>query len=297
MPDLVRIATRSSSLAMIQAREVGENLGRPYELVEISTRGDQAAGPLTEIGGKGLFTADLEEALRRREVSLAVHSAKDLPIDLPEDMIIAAAGRREDPRDALVARVPLEKLPEGARFGTSSLRRAAQVRAARADVQILPLRGNVRTRLARLDRGDFDAVVLAMAGLKRLGSDERLAAIIWPFEVEQFVPAAGQGALAVECLASDAEARELAAAANDPGSAAALAAERAVVAALGASCRSALGVYIRPEANTWRGTAMAAPSDGGKILRLDAEAPTAERVAEELARELDQAGAAQMLQS
>jgi len=299
MRDLVRIATRSSPLAMIQAREVGENLGRPYELVEISTSGDQAAGPLTEIGGKGLFTAELEDALRRGEVSLAVHSAKDLPIDLPEDMVIAAVPRREDPRDALVSPGggPLAELPGSARVGTSSLRRAAQVCATRGDVQILPLRGNVQTRLAKLDRGDFDAVVLAMAGLTRLGSDERLAEIIWPFEVEQFVPAAGQGALAVECLASDAEARELAAAVNDPDSAAALAAERAVVAALGASCRSALGVYIRPEANTWRGTAMAAPSDGGTILRLAAEAPTAEQVAGELTRELHQAGAAQMLQS
>ena len=299
MPDFVRIATRSSSLAMIQAREVGEDLGRPYELIEISTRGDHVAGPLTEIGGKGLFTAELEDALRRGEVSLAVHSAKDLPIDLPEDMVIAAVPRREDPRDALVSPGgrALAELPQAARVGTSSLRRAAQVRATRGDVQILPLRGNVQTRLARLDRGDFDGVVLAMAGLKRLGSDERLAEIIWPFEVEQFVPAAGQGALAVECLASEAEARELAAAVNDPASAAALAAERAVVAALGASCQSALGVYIRPEAGLWRGTAMAAPSDGGRILRLAAEAPTPEQVAGELTRELHQAGAAQMLQS
>ena len=299
MPDLVRIATRSSSLAMIQAREVGEDLGRPYELVELSTRGDQAAGPLTEIGGKGLFTADLEDALRRGEVSLAVHSAKDLPIDLPEDMVIAAAGRREDPRDALVGPGggALAELPRAARVGTSSLRRAAQVCAARGDVQILPLRGNVQTRLARLDRGDFDAVVLAMAGLKRLAVADELASKLRPLPVEQFVPAAGQGALAVECLASDAKARELAAAVNDPDSAAALAAERAVVAALGASCRSALGVYIRPEAGLWRGTAMAAPSDGGKILRLTAEAPTAEQVAGELARELHQAGAVEILRS
>lgn len=296
MPDFVRIATRTSSLAMIQARELGEGLGRPYELIEISTRGDQAAGPLTEIGGKGLFTAELEDALRRGQVSLAVHSAKDLPIALPEDMVIAAVPRREDPRDALVARAPLEKLPEGARFGTSSARRAAQLRAIRPGIRVEPLRGNVYTRLQRL-RKDMDGVVLAMAGLKRLGSDERLAEIIWPFEVEQFVPAAGQGALAVECLASDAEARELAAAANDPDSAAALAAERAVVAALGAGCRSALGVYIRPEAGLWRGTAMAAPPDGGKILRLTAEAPTAEKVADELTRELRQAGAARLLGS
>ena len=297
MPDFVRIATRSSSLAMIQAREVGEDLGRPYELIEISTRGDHATEPLTEIGGKGLFTAELEDALRRGEVSLAVHSAKDLPIDLPEDMVIAAVPRREDPRDALVARVPLEKLPEGARFGTSSLRRAAQVCATRGDVQILPLRGNVRTRLAKLDRGDFDAVVLAVAGLKRLAVADELADKLRPLPVEQFVPAAGQGALAVECLASDAEARELAAAVNDPDSAAALAAERAVVAALGASCRSAFGVYIRPEARTWRGTAMAAPPDGRKILRLAAEAPTPEQVAGELTRELHQAGAVEILRS
>jgi hydroxymethylbilane synthase len=299
MPDFVRIATRSSSLAMIQAREVGEALGRPYELVEISTRGDHAAGPLTEIGGKGLFTAELEDALRRGEVGLAVHSAKDLPIDLPEDMAIAAVGRREDPRDALVSAggEGLAELPQAARVGTSSLRRAAQACAARGDVQILPLRGNVQTRLAKLDRGDFDAVVLAMAGLKRLAVADELAGKLWPLPVEQFVPAAGQGALAVECLASNAEARELASAVNDPDSAAALAAERAVVAALGASCRSALGVYIRPGANTWRGIAMAAPSDGGKILRLAAETPTAEQVAGELIRQLHQAGAAKMLES
>ena len=299
MPDLVRIATRSSSLATIQARGVGEALGRPYELVKLSTRGDKAAEPLTEIGGKGLFTADLEDALRCGDVSLAVHSAKDLPVELPEDMIIAAVPPREDPRDALVGPGggELAELPREARVGTSSLRRAVQVSAIREDVQILPLRGNVRTRLARLDRGDFDAVVLAVAGLKRLAVADELAGRLRPMPVEQFVPAAGQGALAVECLASDAEARELAAAVNHPESAAALAAERAVVAALGASCRSALGVYIRPEANTWRGTAMAAPPDGGEILRLTAEAPTAELVAQELTRELHRAGAAQMLQS
>jgi hydroxymethylbilane synthase len=282
--DPLRIATRGSPLALAQARAVAEAMPVPAELVPISTRGDRARGPLTEAGGKGLFTAELEAALRGGKVHLAVHSAKDLPAVMADDLVIAAVPVRQDPRDALVSASGggLADLPASPRVGTGSPRRAAQVLAARPDARILPLRGNVGTRVRKLREGRFEAIVLAMAGVIRLGLAEDLAGMIWPLAAEDFVPAAGQGALAVQCLAADAWTREILAHVNDPASQAALLAERAVIRGLGADCRAAVGVHVWPQAQTWRGLAAAPAREGKVLLRLSGEGASADEVAARL---------------
>ncbi len=293
----LRIATRSSRLAMAQARLVGDALPVAVELVCISTRGDRARGTLSEIGGKGLFTAELEAALRRGEVQLAVHSAKDLPAEMSEGTIIAAVPGREDARDAVVSAdgAPLADLPRDARVGTSSLRRAAQALAIRPDLKLCPLRGNVETRVRKLREGECEAVILAMAGLNRLGLSGQLAGRLRPLPVEQFVPAAGQGALAVECLAADRATREVLSAVNDAQAAAAVSAEREVVRRLGATCRSAVGVHVWPEGPDWRGVAIAADAGGERIVRAEARSATAGEVADDLHARLTDAGAAEVL--
>ncbi|MFW6133630.1 MAG: hydroxymethylbilane synthase, partial [Planctomycetota bacterium] len=212
----IRLGTRRSALARAQADIVATALRRAWpeatvETLVFSTRGDARSGPLREVGGKGLFCTALEDALRDGRVDLAVHSAKDLPAKLDGDMVLAAVPVRGDPRDALVSPqggAP-EDLPAGARVGTGSPRRAAQLRAIRDDLAIVPLRGNVDTRLAKVldDREALDAAVLAATGLERLGLMQRRAGCIRPLEVERFVPAAGQGALAVEVHADRAAAR------------------------------------------------------------------------------------------
>jgi len=296
-PRRVRVGTRSSPLALAQARAVAEALPVPAELVAITTRGDRAGSGLKAIGGKGLFTAELEAALRRGDVQLAVHSAKDLPVAMAGDMVIAAVPAREDARDALISPdgKDLADLPNRASVGTSSLRRAAQVRALRPDVRVRPLRGNVQTRVRRLRRGEFDAVILAMAGLRRLGLTGELAGMVRPLEIDQFVPAAGQGALAVQCLASDASTRRLLESTNDEDSAAALSAERQVVGRLGASCRCALGVYVRRAGGGWEGRAMAGDARARRMVQTRAAGADAPAVAEELIRRLTGAGAAELL--
>ncbi len=296
-PQPVRVGTRSSPLALAQARAVAEALGAPAELVPITTRGDRANSALTAIGGKGLFTAELEAALRRGDVHLAVHSAKDLPAAMAEDMVVAAVPAREDARDALISPEGknLADLPGRASVGTSSLRRAAQVRALRPDVRVRPLRGNVQTRIRKLRRGEFDAVIVAMAGLRRLGLTDELAGLLRPLEIDQFVPAAGQGALAVQCLASDASTRRLLDPISDEDSAAALSAERQVVRRLGASCHSALGVHVYRTGGGWGGLAVAADADAARILRADADGADAPAVAEKLIRRLTEAGGAELI--
>lgn len=294
-PAPLRIATRASPLAMAQARLVADALPVETELLAISTRGDRTARALTEVGGKGLFTADLESALRRGEVHLAVHSAKDLPATPAGDMTVVAVLGRADPRDALVSNsgAALHDLPRGSRVGTSSLRRAAQLRAARPDVEPAAIRGNVDTRLAKLGRGEYDGVILAMAGLERLGVLDELAGRVRPLATEQFVPAAGQGVLAAECLTLDQRVRELLESIRDAGGAAALAAERSVVRAVGATCRSAFGVHIGPDGDAWRGVSMAAGEH--RAVRESAAAASAELVAERLIERLKQAGADRIL--
>jgi len=282
---------------MAQARAVAAAIDAPTELVAVTTRGDRIRRPLTQVGGKGLFTVELGAALRRGEVHLAVHSAKDLPADMPEDMTIAAVPPREDSRDAVVSPggAGLDELPGGANVGTSSLRRACQVGTRRPDVVLTPLRGNVQTRLRKLRQGRYDAVVLAMAGLKRLGLIGRLGTMVRPLAVTEFVPAAGQGALAVQCLSADGPTREALGPVGDPTSAAALSAERMVIRRLGATCRSAVGVHLRVEGAGWQALGIVGRGEGTEIIRLAAAGPTPQAAAEALLAALVEAGAGELL--
>lgn len=289
------IGTRKSPLAMAQSRWVADALcarhpGLRVELVPIVTGGDRYFGPLHEVGGKGLFTAELESALREGTIDLAVHSAKDLPAAMSADLSIVAVPAREDPRDALVtvSGATIQSLAAGAVVGTSSPRRGAQIRVMRADVRIVPLRGNVDTRLRKvLDEAQVDATVLAMAGLIRAGLLEKNRPHVCPLDVEQFIPAAGQGALAIEAAVANGRATALAAALDHEPSRQALEAERQVVAHLGADCRSSLAVHIRQillgdKPCEWEATLWASRPDGGNPYRRTLHAATANQAAEGL---------------
>jgi hydroxymethylbilane synthase len=243
------IATRESRLALWQAEHVRdllrERFGAQVQLLGMTTRGDQILDrTLAKVGGKGLFVKELETALEQGQAHLAVHSLKDVPMELPPGFVLAAVLQREDPRDALVSPryASLQALPQGACVGTSSLRRVVQLRALRPDLRIEPVRGNLDTRLRKLDEGRYDAIVLAAAGLKRLGLAERIRAL---FDEEQMIPAAGQGALGIEVRA-DAQAlrAQLAALVHRPTWLAAHA-ERAVSRALGGSCSMPLAAFAR----------------------------------------------------
>ena len=253
-PARLVIATRESRLALWQAHHVRDRLRELYptcnvELLGMTTVGDQVLDrSLNEIGGKGLFTKELEVALADGRADLAVHSLKDVPMELPEGFELAAVMRREDPRDAFVSVrfATLDSLPQGARVGTSSLRRAAQLTERRPDLQILPLRGNLDTRLGKLDRGEYDAIVLAAAGLKRLGLAERIREILPP---TASLPAPGQGALGIEVLASRPDVRAWLAPLADRRTWLEVTAERSVSRALGGSCRIPLAAYavVQPD--------------------------------------------------
>mgnify|MGYP002861864603 CR=1 FL=1 len=222
------------------------------ELVVIKTSGDKITDrPLAEAGGKGLFVKELEEALVDRRVDLAVHSMKDVPGVLPDGMVIAAALPREDARDALIGASSIADLPQGARVGTTSPRRAAALLNHRPDLRMVLFRGNVQTRLDKLERGEADATLLAMAGLNRLGLTPQVS----PLDPAIFIPAAGQGVVGLECRSADEDVLALVAAINHPASAIALAAERACLVALDGSCRSAIAIHAAPE------------GDGGFLLR------------------------------
>ena len=243
----LRIATRGSPMALHQAGLVQDRLRAAHpdlaaegaiELLPIRTTGDRVqTRRLAEIGGKGLFTKEIEEALLDRRVDLAVHSLKDMETVLPAGLEIACVLARDDPRDALVSRdgASLASLPPGARIGTASLRRHAQLLRLRGDLDVVPIRGNVDTRLGRLAGGQLDALVLALCGLERLGKAGLASEILSP---ELMLPAVGQGALAIECRAADDEVRQVLAPLNDMPSAACVAAERAMLAALDGSCRT-----------------------------------------------------------
>ncbi|MFD7502689.1 hydroxymethylbilane synthase [Streptomyces sp. NPDC059850] len=244
----LRLGTRRSALAMAQsgliADRVRELTGRPVELVEITTYGDVSREQLAQIGGTGVFVSALREALLRGEIDFAVHSLKDLPTAEPEGLTLAAIPRRADPRDALIARdgLTFEQLPSGARIGTGSPRRAAQLNAwARSSglaVETVPIRGNVGTRIGYVRSGELDAVVLAAAGLSRLGRIGEATEIL---DADHVLPAPGQGALAVECAAADAEMTALLAGLDDPHTRAAVTAERSLLAALEAGCSAPVG--------------------------------------------------------
>lgn len=283
--EILRIATRSSPLAIWQAEFVQQRLlalheGLDVELVRIKTQGDKILDtPLAKIGGKGLFVKELEEAMMDGRADIAVHSMKDVPMELPEGMALPVICEREDPRDAFVSHHhdDLLSLPEGARLGTSSLRRQAQALALRPDLRIASLRGNVQTRLGKLDEGQFDAIILAAAGLKRLGMEQRIRAAIAP---EQLLPAVGQGAVGIECRAGDERIAALLAPLNDPLTWDRVSAERALNRRLEGGCQVPIAGFalLEEDGALWlRG--LVASEDGKTVLRAEARAPRHEATA------------------
>jgi hydroxymethylbilane synthase len=270
-------ATRRSVLALAQCRAFVARLCAAAALeareLQVVTSGDRIQDrPLADSGGKGLFVKEIEEALLDGRADFAVHSMKDVPGALAEGLVLACIPIREDPRDVLVAprHGTLDSLPREARVGTSSLRRAVSLRAHRPDLHVLPLRGNVDTRLRKVDAGECDAIVLARAGLLRLGLEARATQVL---PVELSLPAPGQGALAIECRAGDVEMRAALAPLNDPTAAVCVAAERGVLIAMGGDCRSPLGVHAEMTVDSLRLRAFIARPDGSECRRGDRVAP------------------------
>jgi hydroxymethylbilane synthase len=274
---------------------ITERTGRQVEIVGVTTLGDVSRAQLTQIGGTGVFVSALREALRSGEVDLAVHSLKDLPTGPAAGIALAAVPPRDDPRDALVARdgAKLADLPAGARIGTGSPRRAAQLLGLRADLRCVPIRGNANTRLGKVQDGELDGVVLAYAGLVRIGFAHAITQV---FEPEEMLPAPGQGALAVECRA---DSRELAArlgAVTDQASMAAVTAERSLLEALEAGCSAPVGAYAAGlEQLRMRAAVMS--TDGSRVLRARGDAPSADagQLGRALAAELLQSGAGDLI--
>ncbi len=298
----LRVGTRGSLLARTQTDLVVAALGAPVEIVPIVTDGDRSTAALEQIGGTGVFVSALRSALLEGEIDVAVHSYKDLPTGDAEGIVIAAVPRREDPRDALVARdgLMLGQLPAGSRIGTGSPRRAAQLRALGLGFEIVSMRGNVDTRLRRVGEGAVDAVVLALAGLRRLGRDAEVTEILDPIQV---LPAPGQGALAVECRASDVGTVAAVRIVDDADTRAAVTAERAVLAELEAGCTAPVAALAEiaegddgPEVFL-RGSVTA--PDGSRAVRLSSTGPVtdAEGVGRRLAAELIAEGADKMMGS
>ncbi len=289
----LRIGTRASQLALTQSQWVRDKVqallpNTEVELVRISTKGDRILDvPLAKIGGKGLFVKEIEEALLAGEIDMAVHSMKDVPTVLPKGLHIGIVPQREEARDAFVSNRyrNLAELPAGAVVGTSSLRRKAQLLALRPDLQIRDLRGNVGTRLDKLDRGDFDAIILAGAGLKRLHLPARISTLLAP---EQMLPAIGQGALGIELRQSDSMLLALMQPLHHLESAVAVAAERAYLARLEGGCQVPIGAYAILSENQLSLTGLIASVDGTTVLRQTRFAPLAEadKLGFELAEEL-----------
>jgi hydroxymethylbilane synthase len=287
----LRIGTRRSRLALAQAGEVAERLARAgveSEVVPMATSGDRGAPAASSSAGvKGLFVAEIVRALQDGEVDLAVHSAKDLPAGDDEGVAVAAVPPRADPSDLLVTRDPT--LREGAIVGTSSLRRRAQLLALRPELRLVEIRGNVDGRLRKLEDGEVDGVVLAAAGIARLGATPPSS------EVLPIVPAPGQGCLAVQARADDEATREAAAWLDDPDSRVAFEAERAVMARLGGGCALPLGALATVAADSVRLVALVATPDGSRIVRAESEAATPEGAAEAASAELLAGGAGDIL--
>jgi hydroxymethylbilane synthase len=272
---ILRIGSRGSPLALVQAREVQSRIAEAVgidaariEIEVIRTTGDVVQDrPLAEAGGKGLFTKEIEEALLAGSIDLAVHSSKDLPTILPAGLVLAGFPPREDPRDAFISRkaASLRELPPGAVVGTASPRRQALVKRLRPDVTAAMLRGNVETRLRKLEAGEVDATLLAVAGLKRLGLLAAATAILDP---DAFVPAVGQGAIGIETRADDAKTRALVEAIDDADTAAAVAAERAFLAVLDGSCRTPIGGHAKIEGGTLRFRGIIVKPDGSEAFEV-----------------------------
>jgi hydroxymethylbilane synthase len=298
--NLLRIGTRGSALARWQAEKVRARLAEwniPAELVLIRTSGDRdASTPLHAMGGKGIFIKELEDALLDRRIDLAVHSMKDVPTDMPAGLIIGAICARDDVRDALVSRhgLGLDALPAGARVGTSSLRRQAQLLHRRADLRMVEMRGNVDTRLAKVERGDYDAIVLAKAGLDRLGLAGRITEVL---SADICLPAAGQGAIGVETRSGDSAVLAVVARLDDAETRAAIEAERAVLAGLEGGCLLPLGVWARTAATGFIVEACVLAADGSESMRVSRVGlpGQAENLGREVAAELRERGADRLL--
>ncbi|MCU0571935.1 MAG: hydroxymethylbilane synthase [Syntrophobacteraceae bacterium] len=299
---VLRIGTRGSLLALTQSGFIQRRIEEAWpdvkvELTVIKTTGDKIQDvPLAKVGGKGLFVKEIEEALLAREVDLAVHSMKDVPAVLPGGLIIGVVPAREDPRDVLVTHKGsgLTDLPPAARVGSSSLRRAAQIRAHRPDILVENLRGNLDTRLRKLDDGMYDAIVLAAAGLHRMGWQDRITAYL---EVEDFLPAVGQGALGLELREDDHEVRELLAPLHDQETSIAVQAERSFLETLEGGCQVPIGGHARAVGDRLELTGLVASVDGSKIFRITRTAPRDEavRLGIQVAGELLEAGARSIL--
>ena len=302
MSDTLRLGTRGSMLAraqtaLVAARLKELNLGLAVEEVIVRTRGDAMLGsPIHELGGKGLFVKEIEDALLRGEIDAAVHSLKDLPSELPEGLILASIPEREEPWDALVSRggESIRGLAPGSRIGTSSLRRIAQIRRYRRDLEIVELRGNVDTRLKKVATGEADAAVLALAGLKRLGLEERATESIAP---ELMLPAAGQGALAIETRADDAATRRLVEELEHPVTKQAVMAERAVMARLEGGCQLPLAVFAENRKSGFLIKTRLASVDGERMVEKErtGRPDDAARLAEDLAEDVLASGGAEIL--
>ena len=301
--DTITIGTRASKLALWQAEYIAAEIEKQYptvrvELRRMTTKGDRILdASLAKIGGKGLFTKELEQAMLAGEIDLAVHSLKDMPTEVPDGLVIGAVTERLDAGDAFVSvrYQSMEDLPQGAKVGTSSLRRRAQLLAVRPDLKIHDLRGNVNTRLAKLDAGEFDAIVLAAAGLKRLGLGERIRTIL---PRSMILPAVGQGALAIECCADDMRILELIDFLRDPQMTAAATAERAFLRRVEGGCQIPVGVYAEVGAgNVLHVEAMIASVDGMRVCRSRSRGTpeTAEKIGIALAEELLDVGGREIL--
>jgi len=296
---MLTIASRGSLLALWQANWIKgrlESLGESCRIEIIKTTGDKITDvPLAKVGTKGLFTKEIEEALLDGRADLAVHSLKDLPTELPHGLGLAAIPEREDPRDAVLGR-RLADLKPGARIGTSSLRRVAQLLAIRPDLVLEPVRGNLDTRLRKLDEGQYDAILLACAGLKRLGWSDRIAEVLPP---DIMCPAVGQGALAVETRRDGGRAEEICRHLDHPGTRAAVVAERAVLAALGGGCQVPIGAHARVEGERLQLLAVVVAPDGGLVVRRETEgaASDAETIGCEMGRQLLDAGGRAILEA
>ncbi|MEM9354194.1 MAG: hydroxymethylbilane synthase [Planctomycetota bacterium] len=264
------IGTRASHLALWQAHWVADrlgDLGATAAMVEVTTRGDtEQSDPVASIGVQGVFTKEVQRAVLSGDADLAVHSLKDLPTEPTPGLVLAAIPEREDFRDALVSRsgAGLDDLPEGARVGTGSQRRRALLAAVRPDLQLSPIRGNVDTRLAKLDRGEYDAIVLASAGLKRLGLHERIAEVLAP---PRLLPAPGQGALGIECRADDDATRTVLGQLDHVATRSGVEAERALLAQLHGGCSVPVGAWGRTEGDALQLDAVVASTDGIRVLR------------------------------
>lgn len=298
----LRIATRKSPLALWQANHVRDALLARHadleiELVTMTTQGDKILDtPLAKVGGKGLFVKELETGMLEGRADLAVHSMKDVPVAFPEGLGLAAILPREDPRDALISNEysSIETLPQGARVGTSSLRRQCQLRRLRPDLQVLDLRGNVNTRLAKLDNGDYDAILLAAAGVKRMGWEARISELLAP---EQFIPAIGQGAIGIEIRIDDGRVRTMIEGLNDDQTAIRLRAERALNEALQGGCQVPIAGYSEISHGVIVLRALVGRPDGSEMVQgvISGRPDDAEELGQVLADDLLSRGARQIL--